>query len=428
MTKQTDFISSVAKGGVILGSPPTFTGLTDPYKRVWSTRLNRVPNIASFIPGEINILSGEALKENIDKSQEFSEKISEHKGNSVAITKDVEDFFSSTFKGKPVWINSYVEFKPAFFAYQNRFRLIMLYFNKTVSALKGNSVGDVINMILSSQSGSDIANDIGAVKIFLSEGTTISETATNDWNTSYLSGFLDSASRVTKELNNAVQFTILGHDKPVEIDTSDKNSQLNVSGAFGNILHQVNHLHPKMWKGSEFARNYTLKFEFATPYGDLESVVRDVYTPYFALLAFTLPEQFSATGFRRPLVLKVSCPGWFNIEMGAITSMTVERSEQQYVTRYGLSRKITCTLNVIDLFPALAISSNPFGLYYNTSLTGYLAGLAGIDYQRIGAGVGLLRTGVSLIEEVEGRVQDIIGSTGDDVQYFINNKFGLFLN
>jgi hypothetical protein len=136
---------------------------------------------------------------------------------------------------------------------------------------------------------------------------------------------------------------------------------------------------PDMWQDSRFDRSYNLSFKFYSPYGDKMSIFRYVYVPFIALLALALPRQDGLLGYKSPFFLKVSSPGYFDIDMGVVTSMTIMKGGSDSLwTIDGLPQMIEVNMSVTDLYPQLIQVKDDGLLAYNLGISSFLENMAGI--------------------------------------------------
>ena len=128
---------------------------------------------------------------------------------------------------------------------------------------------------------------------------------------------------------------------------------------------------PEIWQDSKFDRSYNISFKFYSPYGDKMSVFKYVYVPLISLLAFTLPRQDSILSYNEPFLTRIFCPGMFDISMGAVTGMTINKGGSDNLwTIDGLPQAVEVTLDVIDMYPTLTQVDSPGLVIYNSSVTG----------------------------------------------------------
>jgi hypothetical protein len=151
------------------------------------------------------------------------------------------------------------------------------------------------------------------------------------------------------------------------------------ANALFRVINGSNLFFPEVWQDSRFDKSYNISFKFYSPYGDKLSIFRFVYVPFIALLALALPRQDGLLGYEAPFIFKMSSPGRFDIDMGAVTSMTIQKGGSDNLwTSEGLPQMIEVNMNVIDLYPQLIQVKQHGLLAYNIGLSSFLENMAGI--------------------------------------------------
>lgn len=148
-------------------------------------------------------------------------------------------------------------------------------------------------------------------------------------------------------------------------------------GALTENLDGSQMYYPDIWQNSTFDRSYSLEFKFYSPYGDPESIFHSVYLPFLGLLTMALPLQDSYYSYTQPFIVRASCPGVFECEMGVIRSISIERGGDKTFTRDNLPREITVRMTLSDMYPNLLLSRSQH-LRYNYALASYIECLAGL--------------------------------------------------
>jgi hypothetical protein len=221
---------------------------------------------------------------------------------------------------------------------------------------------------------------------YADKSTSISESASNDYSESSLVQKANDISAANREFK-----TILGFnskikdmeskslDDMVDSLTSSNGILSRAFGAVGRILNGSQLLYPDIWTDSKFDRTYTINFKFFSPYGDKESIFKNVYVPFISLLALALPRQDSLLGYAQPFVMKMVCPGWFESSMCVVQSISfVKGGNDNLWTIDNLPQEIEVNLTIKDLYSTLASTKKFSVLAYNLGLASFLDNMAGI--------------------------------------------------
>ena len=161
---------------------------------------------------------------------------------------------------------------------------------------------------------------------------------------------------------------------------------------------------PKIWSQSDYSRSYSLSIKLRSPDHDPLSIFLNILKPYCKLLCLTLPKVYRSAGtlydnnaYNSPFLVKAYCKGMFNIDMGLITSLSVEKGTECQWTDDGLPTQVDITVEIEDLYSVLAMSGfehsgglfnlgNPFtaskiitNIVNNTAYMDFLANMAGMN-------------------------------------------------
>lgn len=180
-------------------------------------------------------------------------------------------------------------------------------------------------------------------------------------------------------------------------DLSSNGIKTIVSG--GKILF------PKIWSNSEFDRSYNFNIKLRSPDHDSLSIYLNILVPYLHALAFVLPKQSNASlnGYVSPFLLRAYCKGFFNIDCGMVTSLSVSRGAEAQWNDDGLPTQMDISMTIEDLYSGLSMTSmnevedsdgpvtglinkiggaagaNVISVVRNTAMVDYLANLAGLN-------------------------------------------------
>ena len=149
---------------------------------------------------------------------------------------------------------------------------------------------------------------------------------------------------------------------------------------------------PEIWSDSQHNENYSINFKLRSPDHDNLSIFLNILKPYCMLLGLTLPRVIdgNANGYRSPFLVRCSSKGLFNINMGIIDSMNVEKGEECQWNDEGLPTQMDISISVKNLYTHLAMSGYADGKYLvsNTQYQDFLANTAGLNVLQYTSDVG----------------------------------------
>lgn len=231
------------------------------------------------------------------------------------------------------------------------------------------------------------------IPFFFSKGTSISESASNDYGQSDVG---TQANAKQAEIRQNKLYASIGQDgssflKSVATGIANivKNVTENIPvigslvGAFTENLDGSMLYYPEIWNDSSFSRSYSLEFEFYSPYGDPESIFNNIYVPYISLLALALPQQDSMYSYKQPFIVNVSSPGYFEINCGFVTSMSIQRGEDSLWTSENFPRMLKVNMEIQDMYAGMMITKSARQLKYNVGLSSYIETMAGMRYDQL---------------------------------------------
>jgi len=396
----------LAKENMILGAPYKFNELADPNDRVYLGMLVPPP-IVSLIPcrqvfNKIGTMEDESIQQ-LEKADEAN--LSDDSLNEIVIeiqNADGEDSRYFQLEPDPISFGSHV--RP------------ML--SRVLSRLEGNvNIGAVNNIKLTGWGGlSYWCSDIS-----------VSESGSNEFGESFLATVAKEISNFRKQAGHLMSYVSMSEEqaqavtaKAVEAQNKLANSIVAGDGDGDGIINSAAMLGNKtmdvlssnvnfaqVWKDSGFARSYSLEFKFQAPSADSSTIFAEILTPYLALLAMSTPRQSGPNTYEDPFYIKADCPGYFHIDCGAITGLSVSKGQDNDSwNSNGMITGLTVTLELVDLYPALLVSGSHKALAANFGMATYLDNIAGMDYTRIGKDDPLINSIASSINNMLQTVTD----------------------
>lgn len=97
--------------------------------------------------------------------------------------------------------------------------------------------------------------------------------------------------------------------------------------------------------------------------------------------------QDQAFSYVEPFLVRVNAPGWFNVNCGVITSMTINKGGSDGLwTADNLPRLMEVTVEIQDLYPMMKQLSKGRMTKYNKGLCSYLENLSGVRAEDLTVG------------------------------------------
>lgn len=199
---------------------------------------------------------------------------------------------------------------------------------------------------------------------------------------SALSTLIDAGSTLTDNITGALSGSIADLAGGMLGDLASTGVSTILTG--GKIIF------PKIWQDSSFDRSYNFSIKLRSPDHDSISIFFNILVPYIHLLAHVLPVgmEKDSNGYCTPFLCKAYCKGMFNIDMGLITSMSVNRGATAQWNNDGLPTQIDIEITIEDLYSNLFMTNhnhvinafaNAISVATNTSMMDFLANLAGLN-------------------------------------------------
>lgn len=285
-------------------------------------------------------------------------------------------------------------------------RIASRYLNIQDVRINGKTL-DTINWEDFTKSGIKSIGDFGtytSIPFYLDTDTSISESHGNSTTQSMIASTVNSISDMGRELNfllgygaSATGIEVLQQDADVASNIENINSTISKLLGSGNFLSNLaNHLttvaaggklvFPEIWSDSSFSRSYNCEFKFISPDPSNLSIYLNVLVPLFHLLGLVAPQsvETNPNGYTNPFLVRAIYKGFFNVDMGIITDMSVTKGAECQWTPEGLPTSISVSITIKDLYQAMSITSTEssqwkYDTLNNTALMDYIANLCGIN-------------------------------------------------
>ncbi len=129
-------------------------------------------------------------------------------------------------------------------------------------------------------------------------------------------------------------------------------------GGIQSILDGGKIVFPELWADSQYSRSYSIDLKLRSPDNDSLSIFLNVLKPYCKLLCFTLPHMVedNVNTYRTPFITRAYCKGLFNVDLGMITAMSVNKGATCCWNDDGLPTQIDISLELTDLYSSLTMT------------------------------------------------------------------------
>ena len=235
------------------------------------------------------------------------------------------------------------------------------------------------------------------IVFYINSNTSVSESFSNDTRESSLVSTVNGLSDQAKELQFLLGATTGKEIAALNVDNYEStmssinaviDNYLNGSGVLkglaGNatsVLSGGKLIFPELWSDSDFSRSYDVDIKLRSPDRDPVSLYLNIIVPYIHLIAMTAPRQLDANGYSAPFLVRAFYKGFFNVDMGIITNLSVTRGKEMSWSDNGVPTEIDISLSIKDLYTSMYISNNKnIGqMVNNTALMDYLSNMVGLN-------------------------------------------------
>ena len=196
------------------------------------------------------------------------------------------------------------------------------------------------------------------------------------------SSVADNVTSVTQNAANGVTTKFTGSKLVKQFEQS--------GGAFHAILNGINNtiagskmLFPELWQDSQFTRNYSVRVKLDSPDNDPLSLYLNIVVPLIHLICFAAPRSMGPTTYASPFLVRAFYQGFFNINMGIIQDMTINKGTEGAWTLRNVPTVVEVSMDIKDLFATnLTISKSQtldLNIITNTPLLDYVGNMCGVN-------------------------------------------------
>lgn len=239
--------------------------------------------------------------------------------------------------------------------------------------------------------------------------SSITDSITNSTGESQFAGLLNGISSKARELEFMTGSAGVSLDMVDSTDYDTAVAQMN-SGMFSGITNPISHIatyaknaghgmnvrFPQIWNDSNSTKSYSIDMKFIAPYNTAFCKWRYVLVPFFHWFCLAAPHSDeSLVNYSRPFLIKAFSKGYFNVEMGIISSLQWKRfGDGDMISADGIPTEIDVTVDFEDLYQQLAVSrftnegggydTRRAGVFFNnTGLMDLLGTLSGVNMNKI---------------------------------------------
>lgn len=256
----------------------------------------------------------------------------------------------------------------------------------------------------------------GAVCYYLNSSTNISESFGNSTTQSAMASKVNQYSDIARELTfisgsggrfqslasqatgivaDAVKPLVNGVQSAVSDVLSANASKWKTQGFLQALTDGVKNtvmgakmVFPDLWSDSSFTRDYSVNIKLNSPDNDDLSVYMNIIVPLLHLIAFAAPRSSGPTSYMSPFLVRAYYQGFFNCNMGIISSLDIDKGEEGAWTYKNIPTTVNVSIGIHDLFSTQYLSINEeasggitdISILNNQPLMEYLANMCGINY------------------------------------------------
>lgn len=251
----------------------------------------------------------------------------------------------------------------------------------------------------------------GCTAWYCNSETSIQDSWTNNTTSSMLADKINSVSEYGRELNFLLG-TVKDASKGTALDAfvnmgnefmENKNNMQNfisktlgnnkISGIFNALVNGVETVaaggkivFPEIWSDSSFSRSYSVNLKLVSPDGDDLSIYLNIIVPILHLMAFVLPRESKPHGYHAPFLVRAFYKGLFNVDMGIITDMTIDKGKEAAWNASGVPLTVDVSFTIKDLYNDMYMTSMEgikYNMMNNIILMDYIGNLCGININEV---------------------------------------------
>ena len=201
----------------------------------------------------------------------------------------------------------------------------------------------------------------------------------------------------------------------------------SICNAMGDVVAGAKMVFPELWSDSSFSKDYSISIKLISPDADNLSVYLTIIVPLIHLLGLVAPHSLSsASTYSSPFLIRAFYRGFFNINMGIITNMSVSKGGEGKWAYSGMPVEVDVNITIKDLYDQMSMMINESGgfdtdftVLSNTNMMDYLSNMCGININE----PDLARTLILYKIMLENKASDLFPNLGERLNQWIMNKY-----
>jgi hypothetical protein len=385
----------------VLGLPFRYSYIADPNRRIYNRTFMMDGGVISFIPGK------PAYRQNDSKLKKLF-------NGSVTSTSDLNLGMSDSDDGILSWLK--INQKNQELSGNKDLR----YYRHEACLDEFIKVLNINCLTVASKMGINTNNarfenmiqtqfNSASIKFYTGKTASVSEGVSNEFGASSMSGKFKDISDNAKEalfltggelgsdtlgssggIMGKIQSALNSFTQSIE-NTKAKIDGQDLTKYAGDLWNGktlankgVNMFYPDIWKDSSTTRDYSLEFNFISPYGTPDAIYEYVYFPFLVLFSLASARQVGVNGYISPFILKVDMPGTFTSDCAVITSLSWKKGgNENLYSKDGLPLAITVNISIKDLYQMFMQANSWSDLRCNTGMHAFLDNMAGLAIDRL---------------------------------------------
>lgn len=231
----------------------------------------------------------------------------------------------------------------------------------------------------------------------------------------------------------------LRSDKNTDKDRADKftggllgnHANNNIFGSImngaGAILEGSKMRFPEIWADSSFSKDYSISIKLTSPDCDNLSLYLNIIVPLIHLICLAAPRGAGPNVYSSPFLVRCTYRGFFSIDMGIITSMSIRKGGEGKWSYAGIPTEVEVDITIKDLYDLMELSINnstdfhnrlDVNVLSNTSLMDYLSNMCGVNINE----PDIARTLILYKIIYTGKFQSLFPNIGESLNQWIYNK------
>lgn len=293
----------------------------------------------------------------------------------------------------------------------------------------------------------------GGSAYYLNTDSQVSETYSNETTKTQLADKINSVSDKVRELQflmgnvSAAGIGPISSKTQVENMQADANKKNNnswfsnvfsglsgpssnnilgsIANGMGEVVQGSKMRFPELWAESQFSKDYSISIKLMSPDCDQLSLYLNIIVPLIHLMCLAAPRSTGVNAYNSPFLVRAFYRGFFNINMGMITSMNITKGGEGRWSYSNIPTEVDVSITIKDLYDIMAISMNnadnfnmDVSILSNNTLMDYISNAVGVNINEI----DVIRT-ITLYKVITaGKVNDVFPNLGESLDRWVYNK------